>query len=70
MITVKRYDPYTQEVNYMTLPITERQLELYEAGQILAKEAFPNLTPAQREFIISGMTQESWDKHMNSTKEN
>ncbi len=59
--TVVRVDPLTGESNALTLPITEKQLEMYEEGHLSLDEAFPNLKPYEREFIKSGLTQESWD---------
>ena len=44
------------------LPITEQQLNDWENNGALAQVAFSNLTEAQREFIISGMTEEEWEE--------
>jgi len=44
------------------LPVTQEELDRYARGGILLQNAFPNLTPAQREFIKSGYTQDDWDK--------
>lgn len=44
----------------MDLPITEAQLQAWEQG-MLVQRAFPNLTPDQREFILTGITDEEWE---------
>lgn len=44
----------------MDLPVTEAQLERYYEGGLLLQNAFPNLTPGQREFIKTGITQAEW----------
>ena len=44
----------------MDLPVTEAQLERYYEEGILLQNAFPNLTPGQREFIKTGITQAEW----------
>jgi hypothetical protein len=44
----------------MDLDITPASLELYENFGVLLQDAFPNLTPAQREFIKTGITPEEW----------
>lgn len=44
----------------MDLPVTEAQLDLYEGGALL-QNAFPNLTPGEREFIKTGITQSEWE---------
>ena len=43
------------------MPITEEQLAKWKAGE-LAQNAFPQLTSDQREFIITGITQEEWEQ--------
>jgi len=45
----------------MDLPITEEQIRRWEQGE-LAQRVFPNLTPDQREFLISGITPGEWNK--------
>ncbi len=43
----------------LDLPVTEAQLAAYEGGALL-QNAFPNLTPGEREFIKTGITQAEW----------
>jgi hypothetical protein len=50
----------TGEVHEMDLDITPAQLESYELFGVLLQDAFPNLSPAEREFIKSGITPEEW----------
>lgn len=45
----------------MELDITQEQLAMYETGQYNIQEIFPEFTPDQREFLISGITAEEWD---------
>lgn len=42
------------------LPITQDQLENWYRGMLI-QDAFPNLTNSQREFILSGITDEEWN---------
>lgn len=44
----------------LDLPITEDQIEMWESGAKV-QDAFPNLTPSQREFILTGITDDEWD---------
>lgn len=44
------------------LPITIDQLNAYLYEGALLQQAFPNLTPDQREFIHTGSTAEEWDE--------
>jgi hypothetical protein len=43
----------------LDLPVTEAQLAAYKGGA-LVQNAFPNLTPGEREFIMTGITQSEW----------
>jgi hypothetical protein len=44
----------------MDLPVTQDQLDEYYDG-VLLQEAFPNLSPGEREFIKTGITDEEWE---------
>lgn len=56
---ITRKSPVTKRENTMDLPITEEQLTRWRSGE-LAQKVFPDLTPDQREFLMSGMTAEDW----------
>lgn len=43
------------------IDVTQEQLDEWEAGMLI-QNAMPNLSIADREFLISGNTQEEWDK--------
>ncbi len=61
---IERTSPLTGQVNVMELDVTEEQLgEFYgpREGRRLVQEIFPELTPAEREFLMTGYTQEDWD---------
>lgn len=44
----------------LEIGITEDQMRLWEAGKPIQAVA-PHLTPGEREFLISGITDEEWD---------
>ena len=44
----------------LEIPVTKEQIDKWESGA-LAREAFPNITPTQREFIMTGVTDDEWD---------
>jgi hypothetical protein len=50
--------------NTLDLNITEEQLTRYNAGDGLIQNIFPDLTPGEREFLMTGITEEEWDKHL------
>jgi len=47
------------KVNTMDIPVTIQQLQDWKDGALI-QDAMPNLTPEQREFILSGITPEEW----------
>lgn len=57
-----RISPMSGKVNVMELPITEADLLAYEAGDLCIQDAFPQLSASQREFILTGITDDEWDK--------
>ena len=44
----------------LDIPVTKSQLEAWHKD-VHIQTATPNLTPAQREFIKTGITSEEWD---------
>lgn len=43
------------------IPVTEEQMLLWKSGALI-QDAMPNLTSAQREFLMTGFTEEEWDE--------
>ena len=58
---ITRKSPLTGEVNTMEINVTAAQISAWENGE-LAQSAFPNASPSEREFIMSGYTDFDWDK--------
>ncbi len=52
----------------MDIPVTYEQAYDFVKGDKSIQQIFPNLTLAQREFIITGVTQEEWDELYPSEK--
>jgi hypothetical protein len=46
----------------MDLPVTEEQIVMWATTNALIQDVFPNLTADQREFIVSGMTEDEWEQ--------
>lgn len=60
---VYRTSPLTGQENCMELDVSQEQLEeLSRRPRRLIQEIFPKLTPAEREFLLTGYTQEDWDR--------
>jgi hypothetical protein len=47
----------------MDLNITDDQIAKYNNGWLL-QDAFPQLTPGEREFYKTGITDEEWESSM------
>lgn len=58
---IKRTSVLTGIERTMEIPCTAEQLAAWEAGA-LSQDAFPDLTPDQREFIMTGIVSEEWDE--------
>ncbi len=60
---VKRTSSISQAEHEMEIDVTQDQLDLYEQGVLgTIQDAFPHLTPDEREFIMTGITADEWDK--------
>ena len=61
MMKVTRVSPLTKKENTMYLDITPDQIVEYNQGAMV-QDAFPNLNPDEREFIMTGFTPEDWEQ--------
>lgn len=66
---ITRISPLTWEQNTMDIDITAEQYERFRNSDDLIQNIFPNLTPAEREFIKTGYTPEDWDSLFNVEEE-
>lgn len=57
---IKRQNPITGVTNELEINVTKEQIADWESGTLIQK-AMPNLTPEEREFIVSGILPEEWD---------
>ncbi len=64
-VTVKRISMLTFKPNTMVLPMSEEAFGLAHAawkGGMLIQNAFATLSPVQREFLMSGMSEQEQDE--------
>ena len=59
-MNIIRQDPFTGQTNAKDIDVTESQIALWESGTLI-QHAMPELSPSDREFIMTGITTESWD---------
>ena len=68
MMNITRISPLSKEENTLRLPVSQLQMERWEMGE-LVQDVFPHLSYSQREFIISGLTEEEWDYAFGETED-
>jgi hypothetical protein len=61
MIKVTKTSIISGTTRTIELPITQDQLERWQRGEDLIQNIMPDLTPEQREFVMTGVTSEEWD---------
>lgn len=57
-----RKSQYSGKLYVKDLPVTEEQMQKFENREGLIQDIFPNLSPDDREFIKSGITNEEWEE--------
>ena len=57
---ITRTNPFNGEVNTLDIEVTDEQVQAYMDGALI-QNAFPNLSAGDREFIKTGITEESWE---------
>ena len=57
---IEKESPFSGNVNRMDIPVTLAQIEAWKGGELIQR-AMPNLTPDEREFLMTGITPEEWE---------
>lgn len=63
---IERISPLTGKRNKLEIDVTADQLSAWSRGQLI-QDAMPNLTPAEREFIMTGMLEDEFDSLFKNT---
>lgn len=58
---ITRVSPFSNKKTTLEIDVTARQIASWEKGELI-QDAMPNLTPAEREFINTGVTPDEWDE--------
>jgi hypothetical protein len=64
----RRKSQITGVIRDRYIEVEPEELARYNEGA-LVQDAFPNLTPGEREFIITGITEEEWAEFMGIEEE-
>ena len=62
MLELKRRSSISGKMNTRMLPITQEQVNEWVDKGTLIQDAFPWLDNNEREFLLSGATEEEWDE--------
>jgi uncharacterized protein YdeI (YjbR/CyaY-like superfamily) len=65
---IARKSQLSGKLHVMELDVTEEMVQAFEKGTMV-QDAFPHLTPDEREFILSGITPEEWTQCFGSSDE-
>ena len=57
---ITRRSPLSGKVNTRDIPVTETQFADWKAG-VLIQDAMPNISADDREFLMTGISQEEWE---------
>ena len=63
-MNITRRDPFTGKTNTVDIPVTEHQIRSWQHGEGQIQDLMPNLTPDQREFLMTGIMPDSWEQHI------
>lgn len=58
---ITRTSPFSGRNRSRDIPITAEQLEAWQNGTLI-QHAMPHLDADQREFILTGITDDEWDE--------
>jgi hypothetical protein len=58
---VTRTSIFSGKTTTRDLPITQEQLDRWQLRRELIQNVFPELSAAEREFLMSGVTAAEWD---------
>lgn len=57
---ITRVSPFSGRTHTLEIPVTVEQLVDWRSGQLI-QNAMPNISPAHREFIKTGITPQEWE---------
>ncbi len=59
---ITKRDPFTGQMNTLNIPkLTQKMIDDWSDGMLI-QQAMPELTPDEREFLMTGLMPDSWDR--------
>jgi hypothetical protein len=68
MIEITRRSPLSGDLHTMTIDATNEQLTAFLSG-VKVQDAFPQVSPEEREFILTGITPAEWEAMFDGSSE-
>ena len=62
IMLVSKFSPISMKDHTREIPVTQEQLDAWKGGELI-QNAMPNISPDDREFLMTGITPEEWDTH-------
>jgi len=62
-----RTSPFTGKDHEKEINVTPEQIYKWQNGMLI-QQAMPNLSPDDREFIMTGITSDEWDEEFSDGK--
>lgn len=59
---IERTSTLTNQFHSREIDVTDEQLNRWRAGEMIQR-VMPHLSLSDREFIMTGVTDEEWDEH-------
>ena len=60
-MTVTKTSSFSGNTHTMDIDVTEEQIAAWQGGELIQR-AMPHLTADEREFLMTGITAEEWEK--------
>lgn len=57
---ITRKSMLSGKVHTLSINVKPEQIRKWQEGELI-QDAMPNITPSEREFIMTGITKEEWD---------
>jgi len=58
---VSKFSPHSMKDNVRDIPVTQEQLDAWQGGELI-QNAMPNISPDDREFLMTGLTPDDWNE--------
>lgn len=69
MIEVSKRSPFSGDLHTLEIPCTKQQLDDWRAGKGAIQNIMPDVPAEIREFLMTGITPEEWDKYIGPGEE-